>query len=329
MTRTRTTPPRPLDIEALFPDLAAHRGTTTRLHPRPGTPTPYDSSVGGPLLWPADEPWPTCTQEHRRDKGRRIEDIREERRIHAAAHDRALTDAERDRLTALRRRHKIPDIGDTHPVPLLALAQLYTRDVPNLPAPPGRDLLQVLWCPFEAHGLPRTPAVHLRWRDSGATTDAVLTNPPLPPVVGYEGLVPEPCVLHPEPGVVEYEWPELLGEDLQSRIQEWEEGLWEEEEDGGESLGYDADFAVAAGWKVGGHAYWGVTGPHPMVCSCGTPMELLLAIRPSEHGGSRSWVPLEDEALAPTHVSVGRVGTLNLFVCPKDPTHGHRTSLQG
>ncbi|WP_206664047.1 hypothetical protein [Thermomonospora catenispora] len=27
----------------------------TRLHPRPGTPTVHDGSVGGPLLWPADE----------------------------------------------------------------------------------------------------------------------------------------------------------------------------------------------------------------------------------------------------------------------------------
>ncbi|NUR40209.1 MAG: hypothetical protein HOV73_09020 [Streptomyces sp.] len=85
---TRTTPPRPFDIEALLPELAAHRGTCTRLHPRPGAPTPYDSSVGGPLLWPADEPWPPWTQEHRRNKGRRIADIHEERRIHAEAKDR-------------------------------------------------------------------------------------------------------------------------------------------------------------------------------------------------------------------------------------------------
>lgn len=35
---TRTTPPRPRDVETLFPELAAHRGTTTRLHPQPGAP---------------------------------------------------------------------------------------------------------------------------------------------------------------------------------------------------------------------------------------------------------------------------------------------------
>lgn len=47
---TRTTPPRPLDVEARFPELAAYRGTTTRLHPRPGNPDASASSVGGPML---------------------------------------------------------------------------------------------------------------------------------------------------------------------------------------------------------------------------------------------------------------------------------------
>lgn len=49
---SRTTPPRPLDVEAAFPALAAHRRTATRMHPRPGTPTVRDSSVAGPVLWP-------------------------------------------------------------------------------------------------------------------------------------------------------------------------------------------------------------------------------------------------------------------------------------
>ncbi|WP_433262055.1 hypothetical protein ACQPWR_21770 [Micromonospora vinacea] len=56
----RTTPPRSLDITALFPELREHSITATRLHPRPGAPTVTDSSVGGPLLWPADEEWPVC-----------------------------------------------------------------------------------------------------------------------------------------------------------------------------------------------------------------------------------------------------------------------------
>lgn len=61
---TRTTPPRPVDVERLFPELRPLRRKALRLHPRPGTPAVHDSSVGGPLLWPADEPWPTCEAEH-------------------------------------------------------------------------------------------------------------------------------------------------------------------------------------------------------------------------------------------------------------------------
>jgi hypothetical protein len=56
----RTTPPRPVDIAELFPELREHSTTATRLHPRPGAPTAADSSVGGPLLWPAADAWPIC-----------------------------------------------------------------------------------------------------------------------------------------------------------------------------------------------------------------------------------------------------------------------------
>ncbi|MFE9423065.1 DUF1963 domain-containing protein [Kitasatospora sp. NPDC006697] len=58
----RSTPPRPVDVEAVFPELAPFRRTAVRLHPRAGRPTCRQSSVGGPLLWPADEPWPRCPE---------------------------------------------------------------------------------------------------------------------------------------------------------------------------------------------------------------------------------------------------------------------------
>lgn len=60
---TRTTPPRPLDIAAVFPELVLLARTAVRLHPREGEPAVFHSSVGGPLLWPASEPWPTCESE--------------------------------------------------------------------------------------------------------------------------------------------------------------------------------------------------------------------------------------------------------------------------
>ncbi|ACZ90091.1 hypothetical protein Sros_7406 [Streptosporangium roseum DSM 43021] len=55
-----TTPPAPVDVVALFPELAGRSRTTVRLHPRRGAPAVTDSSMGGPLLWPAGESWPFC-----------------------------------------------------------------------------------------------------------------------------------------------------------------------------------------------------------------------------------------------------------------------------
>ncbi|MFE6847604.1 hypothetical protein [Streptomyces sp. NPDC057686] len=239
---TRTTPPRPLDIEALFPELAGHRGTTTRLHPRPGARDLSQSSVGGPMLWPADEPWPVCGEAHGRGRGRRIEDIRRERRIWAAARARqpyeGLTDDERQLMA--------------------------------LPAgPEGCDLLQLFWCPFDAHGPTRYGMLlHLRWRNS-AQVGEVLAEPPQPPVVGCEGYVPEPCVLHPEQ-VVTYPSAGLLPEELCARIDAWEEALGEaaEEDDENEAgaaelPGYQYDLSIPPGWRVGGYASWHRTDRTP------------------------------------------------------------------
>ncbi|MFG2233226.1 hypothetical protein ACGFNX_25010 [Streptomyces sp. NPDC048723] len=293
----RTTPPRPLDVESLFPGLAAHRRTATRLHPRPGTPGPHDSHVGGPLLWPADEPWPVCASPHRRT----------------------------------------PEPG---PLPLLALAQLHARDVPDLPAgPDGCDLLQVFWCPFDAHG-PTGYGMytHLRWRRAAEVREPAAERP-APGAVGFDGYLPEPCVLHPEQ-ITEYPYIELLTGELGAAVEEWEETQEEAayeageeaKEDGGEPWlpTYQSDLSVAPGWKVGGHAAWNLTGPGTMDCdACGCPMELLLTVATNEwHVDTRSWIPLEDGPRNPTGVVVGNHGKLNVFACPRDPSHPHGFSVQ-
>ncbi|MEV0523319.1 hypothetical protein AB0I66_07830 [Streptomyces sp. NPDC050439] len=337
---TRTTPPRPLDVEALFPELAAYRGTTTRLHPRPGNPDVSASSVGGPLLWPAEEPWPVCTEAHRRRSGRRPADIRRRRKILADAWARAPhsgpTAAERELLDELNRRHRIPDIADTDPLPLVALAQLYRRDIPDLPAgPDGSDLLQVFCCPFDAHGPTRYGMLlHLRWRRSDEVGE-VLAEPPQPQVVGADGYVPEPCVLHPEQ-VVTYPFAGLLPEDLGDRIYAREEALdeeadeetdeetdeewdspWEADErertgekgederaaenGGDKKVYYQYDLSIPPGWRGGGFASWHTTDASPMDClTCTTPMRLLLTVASSEwDGGSGSWKPTEEADLPP------------------------------
>ncbi|MCX5179200.1 hypothetical protein [Streptomyces virginiae] len=293
----RTTPPRPLNVESLFPTLAAHRRTATRLHPRPGAPGPHDSHVGGPLLWPADEPWPVCTTPHRRAPG-------------------------------------------PGPLPLVALAQLHARDVPDLPAgPDGCDLLQVFWCPFDAHG-PTGYGMytHLRWRRAAEVREPAAERP-APGAVGFDGYLPEPCVLHPE-RITEYPYIELLTGELGAAVEEWEDAQEEaayeageeaEEDGGGPWLPtYQCDLSVAPGWKVGGHAAWNLTGPGTMDCeACGCPMELLLTVATTEWQADRtSWIPLEDGPMSPTGVVVGNHGKLNVFACPRDPSHPHGFSVQ-
>ncbi|MEY9858495.1 hypothetical protein ABH935_004110 [Catenulispora sp. GAS73] len=167
----RTTPPRPVDVEALVPEVAPFRRTAIRLHPRPGDPGPLDSSVGGPLLWPADEPWPVCPEP-----------------VHS---------------------HSIewPAVKTTNePVPLVSIVQIHRRDVPQLAFPDGSDLLQVLWCPFIIDGC-AAPAPRVYWRDAEAI-EQVRRDVPDQVDIAPEGLIPSACVVHPEQ-VTEYPTSDL------------------------------------------------------------------------------------------------------------------------
>jgi hypothetical protein len=171
-------PPRPLDITEHFPELRDHSATATRLHPRPGAPTTTESSVGGPLLWLANEPWPVCTDRdaHYVSQLRTPAALRRSREIYAAAQARAaasgaryqLTDPERAAVTS-------PDFSEPHDqsnqtIPLVPVAQLYRRDIPDFVGPDGADLLQVLWCPLDHRGEGYNPRVRLYWRCSADVT---------------------------------------------------------------------------------------------------------------------------------------------------------------
>jgi hypothetical protein len=187
---TRTTPPRPVDITERFPELREHSATATRLHPRPGKPTTADSSVGGPLLWPADEPWPVCTD----GDTHHIVDlctpavVRRRREIWAAAEARAAGSGARYSFTD-EDQAELPRYGGSEPhdlvdqpIPLVPVAQLYRRDVPDFAGPDGADLLQVLWCPLDHPQEGYIPRVRVYWRRS-ATVTAPLGAAPEPPVV--------------------------------------------------------------------------------------------------------------------------------------------------
>lgn len=65
------------------------------------------------------------------------------------------------------------------PIPLVPVAQLYRRDIPDYAGPDGTDLLQVLWCPLDHSDRHYSPRVFLHWRDSTAV-GPLLAQPPEP-----------------------------------------------------------------------------------------------------------------------------------------------------
>ncbi|MEV8555476.1 hypothetical protein AB0478_03190 [Streptomyces sp. NPDC051917] len=334
---TRTTPPRPLDVTATFPELAPLARSAVRLHPRAGAPTTADSSVGGPLLWSAGEPWPACADhggpwQH----GVAPEDVHVARRVlrEAWARPRAegadlLSEEEHALVDRGTKGYRIALDG---PVPLVPVAQIRAADVPSLPRPDGTDLLQVLWCAFDHPEDGYVPRVELRWRRA-ADVVGPLATPPRPAVIGSDDYLPEPCVLHPET-VVEYPAPHELPEELADRIEEWEEEMGEES-----GVCYQYDLAVAPGWKLGGHAPWSFSDPFPMACAeCGAGVRPLLTVDGTEwDGGSGSWRPVEDagytgyHSLGPacdTEITIGRGYTLQVYVCEASYDHPPVQNMQ-
>ncbi|MEV6279676.1 hypothetical protein [Nocardia sp. NPDC051832] len=269
-----------------IPALTAYRRTATRLHPRRGAPGVHDSSVGGPLLWPADEPWPVCTDDHQ-----------------------SWFDLERPDSDAV-----------SDPVPMIPVAQLHRRDIPDYLGPEGSDLIQFLWCPID-HDPLWAPAVTVRWRRSADVTGPLLT-PPDPPEIASEYYLPAPCLVSPEQ-ITEYEYHALLPADLAARVAAWEERTGRR---------YSWGRSITTGWKVGGYASWSLTDPQPMNCeSCGSSMTLLLKAHHCEWDGEELWHPAgadtQDER-DPTGIVIGRGYALWMWVCDADFEHPVGLSMQ-
>ncbi|UWE13833.1 hypothetical protein [Actinacidiphila bryophytorum] len=321
-----------MPVEVVFPELAAYRARTTRLHPRPGQPGAHDSHVGGPMLWPDGETWPYCHEPHQREtEGYAPEEIR---RARAAGN------------WPPRRTWPLAEGAEIRgPVPFIGLAQLFRRDIPGLaPGPGGADLVQLFRCPF-SHGPHLERRYHLRWRQAGPTghAEGLLVAPPEVPLLPGEHELPEPCVLHPEE-VDTYPWAEddTLPASLIARIDAWDDA--QVAEHGPDAPSYQYDLSIPPGWRVGGHPSWASTGPMAVDCAtCATPMRLLLTADSCEaDGGSHSWIPLEDRdptlrgpasirgarvVAQPTRLGFGRDGDLHVFTCPTDPGHPPRWVL--
>lgn len=286
------TPPRPVDAAGYVPELAGLARRTTRLHPERGAPTARQSSIGGPVLWPLDEPWPTCS-------------------IPWRPCDLESPGAEYDD----DRPHQPPN-------PLLPVLQVFAADVPTIRFPPDADLLQVLWCPATHRELPGqpsayAPAVRLFWRDStriGAVREG------MPHCTDFEDeLIPIPCVLRPE---VVSEYPMDLPKDLWDRVIDLDEQGWN-----GTDLEYQYDLSVAPGSKAGGCAKWHAMDPFPMPCAdCAGQLEMLICL------DSREQYPGWDREADPHDVTglvLGRGGDLQIFGCPSDPGHRILVLVQG
>jgi hypothetical protein len=212
-------------------------------------------------------------------------------------------------------------------VPLVSVLQLYRTHVPDLPFPPGKDLLQLLWCPLdhEPNGGPR-PELH--WR--GGNIEGALLADPVPAAGALENYLPWPCMLHPE-RVVEYpNWdlPTELVEALQERFDRLEE------ESG---LSYFYHLSVAPGIKVGGYPGWTQEPDWPVCEGCGTRMDHLLTVESAEFDGESvsAWLPVEDRPTKGTifdlpdeqrhaiqraaDVMIGDMGGVYIFICPRCP----------
>ncbi|MEV0575850.1 hypothetical protein OG521_25140 [Streptomyces sp. NBC_01463] len=343
-----TTPPRPLDVTAAVPQLAPLARTATRLHPRPGSPTVHDSSVGGPLLWPADEPWPHCAYPHERGATRRVlspDDIRLLRRIHAAIASRRHLGRPASRPTPEERAAEKQILQGRPwpegPIPMLPVAQLYARDVLLAAGPADADLLQVLWCPFNHPAHPRTAL----FRRSAATVTDVLDMPPEPAATQSQGYLPEPCLLSPEQ-ITEYPHAMELDKELRQRL--GDPSQWQDAGPARDSSDavtpqdlYRDELSYAPGWKAGGWSTWGLTDPTPRPCpTCGTATLPLLTIATTEwNHGSSSWAP-EEERTDPTPlpsgyppanftmIDIAGGHTLQLHACPASPDHPHIELVQ-
>ncbi|WP_424886902.1 hypothetical protein [Streptomyces sp. XH2] len=299
--------------------------------------------MGGPLLWPAGEPWPVYEPVYGAYGPLTTPaDVRTLRGIVTQARSRPRrpgTDSLTERETAVVDRIRAGyalELLPEGPLPLIPLAQLYARDVPGLPCPEGTDMLQVLWTPFdEIEGA--SGAVQLRWRLSSAVQE-VLAEPPEPAYIDMSDHVPAPCVLHPEQ-VREFPPVHLLTEEQKQRVDTWtkQRSIGHQPH---QHVDYEGDLSIAPGWKLGGwpahFTHRHPAGPDELRCGeCGGPLEALLTVAGSEWDEkSRSWCPVEDvdgdpyHNRTPTVVTVGRGSTLQIYTCISTPSHLPRTIMQ-
>ncbi|CAL9428328.1 hypothetical protein SUDANB171_01990 [Streptomyces sp. enrichment culture] len=300
----RVIPEPPYDLAQLIPEFEPLAREAVLLYPRSGAPGPGESSMGGPLLWPADEAWPYCARPGHWTAGTRDGSWRE-----------------------------------TSPgaVPMVSVIQLFARDIPGLEFPPGKDLVQLLWCPLvhDSEDPGQLVRPRLYWRNEAETgAREMLPDAPVPREGEYESdLVPRPCTVNPT-RVVEYPGYDLPGDLLKTlgpRLEELQDrfGFWYTE------------VASALQNKVGGYPAWTQEPIWPH-CGQGHRMEHLFSVTAEVAYGR--WLPLNEHDPGTTQprwqapaaedivdtigpdLMIGDMGGVYMFLCRRCPDlpYAHR-----
>jgi hypothetical protein len=270
MTKT-TAPPRLNVLEAL-PELAAQTAPTIRIHPRRGDVSDLAASkIGGNLLWPEDEPWPSIPSEIP------------------------------DWYPGFEYGEWKWDFPDGTPIALVPVLQINAADVPDFSFPPGKDLFQLLWYPLDTEEAPYHCTPRVFWRDSQAITHPLAAMPPS--LYASPHYIPKPCTLTFERTI---DYPDVL-ELSEAQIARWD--AWIEpqtfvfEDDPRQYQSkrtlYQFELSVCPSNKLGGHVNWIQFPEWPACDTCGRQMEHLLSLTDCEvDGGSwPRWLPLEDREL--------------------------------
>ncbi|HEY9371993.1 hypothetical protein [Streptomyces sp.] len=154
------------EIVAAVPGLASYARPAVILVPERGEPAVRESSIGGPLLWPVDEPWPHCS----------------------LPDEKGMEEGLDDELPASA---------------MVPVVQVFKKDAPGSWWPEGADVFQLVWCPNVHDDPPAphedvSPVVEVRWRRAADVGD-VLATPPRPVRQEDEdfGFSPRPCTLTP------------------------------------------------------------------------------------------------------------------------------------
>ncbi|KAI0560961.1 hypothetical protein FGB62_95g089 [Gracilaria domingensis] len=189
--------------------------------------------------------------------------------------------------------------GTNHALPLIPILQLRADDCPDLWLPPGKQVLQLLWCPFrDSYSIPHyeddqeyySSIPKLYWRTYDALNE--YAGPQIPDPEGY--CVPNECELNIQT-VAEFPSLYIDNEPLLRDVNRWivQNGREDLRAIGAEdeSDPYEESFSVCPLSKVGGFCRWD-QDPQGVVCNgCATPMRFLLSIVSKDYADPPSrWV---------------------------------------